>query len=229
MPALSEPDQRLRAWLEDVVGDVAVSDGVPGDGGDETSVTAYLLGLEPTTTVAGDPHRQAPMVVRLCYLVCAAAPEPRRAVELLDSVLEAALEAPGIDVDLSPVPAQTWIALGARPRPALTVRVSGQHTRAAHHASLVREPLQLDGTAVRSMAGRLLGPGDVALAGSEVTLSATGATTRTSPSGAFAFSTVPVGPGPVRLAVRAKGRAYRVDVDPLDGEPVVVRCDLLEG
>jgi hypothetical protein len=59
-------------------------------------------------------------------------------------------------------------------------------------------------------------------------VAATRASTRTSTSGTFRFPAVPTGPDPVRLAIRAKGRTFSVDVDPSDGEPVVVRCDLLE-
>lgn len=227
MPILTDADRRLRSWLAEVVGDVAVSGAMPGEDPAQPSVSAYLLGLEPTTRVAGDPHRSSPVVVRLRYLVCADAPEPERAVELLDAVLEAALDARGLDVDLTPLPASTWLALGTRPRPALTVRVSAEGARARESAPPVRQPLRLESTGVRSLAGRLLGPGDVALAGSEVTVAATGATRRTSPTGGFAFPAVPA--GPLHLAVRAKGRAFSVDVDPADGEPVVVRCDLLEG
>lgn len=229
MATLTGADKRLRSWIGPVAGDVPVSFGVPADGGEDASITAYLIGLEPTTKLGGDSHRPAPVVVRLRYLVCADAPDPRRALELLDSVLEAALDAAGLEVDLTPMPVETWLALGVRPRPAFTVRLSAQHAREAEKTPVVRVPLRLTGATIRSLTGRLLGPGDVALAGSEVTLAATGATSRTSPSGAFVFRTVPAGPGPIRLAVRAKGRAFTVEVDPAEAEPVVVRCDLSEG
>ena len=85
------------------------------------------------------------------------------------------------------------------------------------------------GSTIRSLTGRLVGPGDVPLVGAEVTLVATGAADRTSSGGTFTFPTVPAGPGPVRLSIRTKGRMFTADIDTDGGEPIVVRCDLLEG
>ncbi len=74
----------------------------------------------------------------------------------------------------------------------------------------------------------MLGNGDIPLAGVEVVVAGTGATTRTSTQGTFAFAAVPSSTSPIRLAVRAKGRTFTADVEPTGDEPVVVTCDLLE-
>jgi hypothetical protein len=165
------------------------------------------------------------------YVVTTRAGDERAALALLDRVLTAAFDAglpPDIDLDLTSVPVDAWLALGARPRAALTVRVTARHAPPVPGVSLVREPLRVVGADLRPLRGRVLGNGDQPLAGVEVVVPATRAATRTSPTGHFSFAAVPAGTGPVRLAVRAKGRTFTVDVEPTGDEPVVMYCDLLE-
>jgi hypothetical protein len=233
MAILTEADDLLRTWLGSVAGGVPVLAGVPADGATQPALTAYLLGLEPTASLSRAGQLPAPVVVRLRYLLCADAADAAGALALLDSVMTAALDLNELDghrveVDLDPVPAETWLALGARLRPSFTLRIDARHVRLPAEVPLVREPLTLTGGTVRSLSGRLLGPGDVPLMGAEVTVMATGTADRTSSAGAFSFGAVP-SQGSVRLAVRAKGRMFIADVDPDDGDPVVVRCDPLEG
>jgi hypothetical protein len=232
MSILAEADEQLRSWLTSIAGDVPVLADAPSDGSVEPALTAYLLTLEPTAALTRGGRQQSSVVVRLRYLVCATAADPVQALGLLDTVVNAALDltalgSHGVEVDLEPVPTETWIAFGARPRPSFTIRVEARHARQPQKRPMVREPLKLTGGTVRSLTGRLLGPDDVPLTGAEITVMATGAADRTSPVGTFSFGAVPGG-GSVRLAVRAKGRMFTADVDP-DDEPVVVRCNPLEG
>jgi hypothetical protein len=235
MGMLSEADDRLRDWLGHLADDVPVvaglpQDAAPGDGG-EPALAVHLLGLEPAHRLAGEAHRPAAVVARACYVVTASAGDERSALELLDRVLTAALDAglpPDIDLDLAPLPLEAWQALGARPRAALTVRVTARHAPPAPGVGLVREPLRVVTADVRRLRGRVLGNGDVPLSGVDVVVPATGAVTRTSSSGHFSFAAVPSGPDPIRLAVRAKGRTFTADFEPTGDEPVVMHCDLLE-
>ena len=233
MSLLTEADDRLRTWLGSIAGNVPVVAGPPTDDAGEPAITAHLLALEPTAPLTRGGYRPASTVVRLRYLVCASAADPTEALRLLDPVVTAALDLATIDghrveADLEPLPPETWSALGARMRPSLTLRVDAVHARVPERRPLVRQPLTLQGGVVRSLTGRLLGPDDVPLPGAEVSVMATGATDRTSNAGTFSFGAVPSG-GSVRLAVRAKGRMFIADVDPADGDPVVVRCNPLEG
>lgn len=235
MGMLSDADDRVRDWLGNLADDVPVvaglpQDAAPGDGG-EPALAVHLLGLEPAHRLAGEAHRPAPVVARACYLVTARAGDERAALELLDRVLTAALDAgppPDIDLDLAPLPLEAWQALGARPRAALTVRVTARHAPPVPEVGLVREPLRVVGAGLRPLRGRVLGNGDLPLPGVEVIVAGTGAATRTSASGHFSFAAVPAGPDPIRLAVRAKGRTFTADVEPTGDEPVVMHCDLLE-
>ena len=235
MGMLSDADDRVRDWLGNLADDVPVvaglpQDAAPGDGG-EPALAVHLLGLEPAHRLAGEAHRPAPVVARACYLVTARAGDERAALELLDRVLTAALDAgppPDIDLDLAPLPLEAWKALGARPRAALTVRVTARHAPPVPEIGLVREPLRVVGAGLRPLRGRVLGNGGLPLPGVEVIVAGTGATTRTSASGHFSFAAVPAGPDPIRLAVRAKGRTFTADVEPTGDEPVVMHCDLLE-
>jgi hypothetical protein len=205
----------------------------PSDEVSETALTAYLIALEPTAPLTRAGQRFAPVVVRLRYLICADSPDAGEVLRLLESVVTAALDLStldghGVEANLEPVPTETWLALGARPRPSFTLRVDARHVRTPEQTPFVREPLKLMTGTVRSLTGRLLGPDDVPLTGAEVTVMSTGAADRTSPGGTFTFGAVPTG-GPIRLVVRAKGRMFIADVDPGDGDPVVVRCNPLEG
>jgi len=235
MGVLTEADDKLRAWLQAAAGGAAIVAGPPPEappgGEEEATLCAYLLAVEPVPRVATDKYRPAPVVLHLRYLVTPQAASDRDALELVDRLLEATYDTAlpdDLEVDLAPAPTDVWQALGARPRPAITVRVTARFLPRPAEMELVREELHVVGAGLRSLTGRVIGPGDIPLAGAEVVVAATRTATRTSNSGTFSFSAVPTGPDPVRLAIRTKGRTFSVDVDPSDGEPVVVRCDLLE-
>lgn len=234
MGVLSEADEKFRAWLQAAAGGADVVAGPPRDDppdGGKATLCTYLLAIEPVRRVVTDKYHPAPVVLHLRYLVAPQGKDDRAALELVDRLLEATYDAAlpdDLDVDLAPAPTDVWQALGARPRPAVTVQLTARFLPKPAEVEYVREQLHVVGTGVRSLGGRVLGPGDIPLAGAEVVVAATRASTRTSTSGTFRFPAVPTGPDPVRLAIRAKGRTFSVDVDPSDGEPVVVRCDLLE-
>ena len=234
MGLLVDADAALRTWLRDVVPAAEVAPEPPEDPPASATVSVVLLDVEPTVPVARDPHQRATKVIRLRYLLCADAADAEDSLPLLDAVLAAALETtalPGghpMELDLrAPAPA-VWLALGRRARPCITVRIDVVHVREPDVVPYVREPLRVVGTTIRSLTGRLLDPTGSPIAGAIVSLTATGVGDRTSSSGEFTFSTVPAGAGPVQLGVRAKGRHFTVEVDPSDGEPIVVRCDPLE-
>jgi len=242
MGVLSDADGRLRAWLAAAAGDTTVASGLPEDddtdrgtgaqrGAGDTGLTTYLLAIEPARKMAPDPHRPAPVVLRLRYVVAAHGSSDAEALDLIDQLLAASVDAPlptDLEVDFAPVPIDVWQALGVRPRPAVNVLVTARYAPPVPEVPLVREPLKVVGGGLRLLRGRVVGNGDVPLAGAEVVVAATRATTRTSDQGAFEFSSVPDSLDPVRLAVRTKGRTFTADVRPDDGEPVVVHCDLLE-
>jgi hypothetical protein len=136
MTILTEADHRVRTWLGSVAGDAPVLAAAPSDEVTEPALTAYLLGVEPTAPLTRSTLGRAPVVIRLRYLVCASAGDPLGALQLLDTVVTAALDLATIDgqrveVDLEPVPTETWIALGARPRPSMTLKIDARHVRTA--------------------------------------------------------------------------------------------------
>jgi hypothetical protein len=246
MGLLTEADGEVRAWLERTTGSGPVDAGPPGSPGPPgeprppgepgsdaggAGLTAYLMALDPVAEVARDRHHPAPAVVRLRYLLAGRGDDHRAGLDLLDRVLAATLDDPPpaeLDVDVAPAAPELWPAFGAHPRPALTLSVTVRRVREPADAVLVRQPLRVVEAGVRGLRGRVVGPDDVPLAGVEVVVAATRATTRTSTTGAFSLAAVPAGPDPIRLAVRAKGRVFTVDIEPDGDEPVVIHCDLLE-
>lgn len=235
MGLLTDADAEIRAWLERAAGDAPVEIGPPGTSedtdGDGARLAMYLLALEPVPKVANDRHFPVPVVIRLRYLVAPSAPDHPSRLELLDRVLAAVHDDPPphhLDAEFTPAPTEVWSDFDARPRPALSLQVTARGVRAPVETGLVRQPLRVVEAGIRGLRGRVLGPEDIPLAGAEVAVAATGASTRTASNGSFLLPTVPDAPEPIRLSVRAKGRTFSVDVEPADVESLVIRCDLLE-
>jgi hypothetical protein len=150
-----------------------------------------------------------------------------RADNPLDRILVAAANAADRCLVLEPPSPQTWLAFGVRPRPALLFDVPLRIARPEPTAPLVRQPVQVRETPMRSLHGRVVGPGDIPLAGMRVEIASTGRATHTDSHGRFAFSGVPGGEQ-ARLRLRGRGRYLLAEVDARPAEPVVIHCDIEE-
>ena len=128
-------------------------------------------------------------------------------------------------LELSPLAAETWAALGVAPRPSFVLGALVRRERPEPEAPLVRMPLEVRYASITELRGTVLGPGDVALMGALVELPALQIRTRTDARGRFRFASVPRDPKELHLLVQAKGRQFQVVVeqDGADGEPVVIR------
>lgn len=124
---IDEVDQRLRAWVGRVLGEVPVSLGLPAHESVERGVGLYLLELGPAQQ--GQTMRRPRLRVSLCYLVTAGAGTPEEAHHLLGELIFAAMEEPAFEVDVAPVPVELWSALQVVPRPAFRLRVPLERER----------------------------------------------------------------------------------------------------
>ena len=152
----------LVAWLHDATG-TEVNVGPPRSIEDTAStITAWPLELRPDQEARGTGPRM-PMRLVLRSLVCASG-AGEAGVRLLDRALVAAAADAGRVVVLDPPTAQTWLAFGVAPRPALLFDTPLQIARTTPAAPLIRHPMQVQTMAMLAVHGRVLGPGDVPLA-----------------------------------------------------------------
>ncbi|HEY0093154.1 MAG TPA: carboxypeptidase-like regulatory domain-containing protein [Archangium sp.] len=226
---IDEVDQRLKTWVGRVLGDTPVSLAVPERESVERLVGLYLLELAP----APPPRtsRRPPLRLSLCYLVTAGGDSPERAHHLLGELVFAAMEEPGFEVDLSPVPVTLWTALGVPPRPAFRLRVPLERERPLPAIPRVRVPLITRTVPGTVLLGRVVGPGDIPIPDAQVELPSMGLNARTDAKGRFRIASVPADTPLGRLEVRAKGAvlAVRAEELPTEEGALLVRLPLKEG
>lgn len=208
----------LEAWLSDVVG-MPIKAGSTSD----TRLSLYLRELSPEQQIVSAGRRE-PIRFRIRFLLTTAEPAH---YDLLDKVLVAALAAGDPTVSIDPVPVELWRALGLHPGPALTIEVPARVIPAGPEAPLIRTPLHLEHVAIRPLEGRLLGPGDLPLAGMRVEVAGGHVTTHSDTEGRFRLAGVPAGQ---RIALRLSGRQRTLvaEVTPEQDEPVIIHCDFEE-
>ncbi|MGQ0616410.1 MAG: carboxypeptidase-like regulatory domain-containing protein [Acidimicrobiia bacterium] len=223
--ATGSAQRRLAEWARRAVGDgttvrigPAVPDGSPGG----PIVVLQPLGLAPEQEVRCTATR-APFRFRVRYLVTTDG-SVEEGPELFDLLLAAAVADGTMTVSVDPLAPEWWLALGARPRPAFVVDVGASIEQATEIAPRVRAPMAVQAVALRPLTGRLVGPGDVPMAGARVEVATTRAVTRTGPTGAFRFAAVPDTEGPTQLRIDARGLHLVADVDVGPDDDVVIRC-----
>jgi hypothetical protein len=220
-------DQRLSTWIKETVGVDAVSLAPPGAQEGDSSVSLYLLELADAP-----PPRStglSPLQLSLRYLVTTWAKEVTEAHRILGELALAAMEQTDFELELEPLPAETWTALGLVPQPAFILRVPLRRERPERPAPYVRERLVVRAGPSRSFTGRVLGPEEIPIADATVEVPSLGTRTRTDGQGRFVFANVPVDPPIRHLLVRAKGRLLNVTLgtEIAEGEPLVIRVDTL--
>jgi hypothetical protein len=226
---IEEVDQRLKAWVGEVLAETPVFLAAPERSVERQGVHLYLLELgaaPPARSV-----RRVPLQFSICYLITASADTPERAHQLLGALVFAALEHPDFEVELTPVPLELWTALGVVPQPAFRLRLPVRRERAEPNLRRVHFPLVTHTAPNEALLGHVVGPGDVPIPGALVELPALKLSTRTDARGSFRFPLVPPRESMGRLEVRAKGEVLHVGMEALTSEegPLVIRMPLKEG
>jgi hypothetical protein len=215
----------LVAWLRDAVGaPVRIGPPTAIESGDAV-VAAWPLELRGDQEARGTGER-LPMRLILRCLVCASGAVDD-ATRLLDRVLVASAAAVGRFVVFEPPPADTWLAFGVAPRPAVLFDIPLQIERTTPSVPMVRQPLQVQAMSLVALQGRLVGPGDIPLSDMRVELASTGHSTQTDSNGQFVLAGVPAGE-PARLRVRGRGRYLLAEVETPSTDPVVIHCTIEE-
>jgi hypothetical protein len=226
---------RLVSWLTQHAAGTAVHVGPPKDtDAGPVELTVWPLALLPEPGARSTVGRQRdPFRLQVRHLVTAGGPAGSSAAAL-DRVLVAAVETgeAALTVVLEPLPPHTWLALRALPRAALLIDVPAQIARPLPRVPVVRRPLRVQSTPLRPLHGRVVGPGDMPLAGIRVEVVATGTSTYTDATGSFDFAALPADQ-PTRLRLRGKDRPLLAELDaPITSgsvtDPVIIHCDLEE-
>lgn len=222
-------DRQLTHWVRATLGEVPVSLAAPLEPADGLGVSVYLLEVSKTP-VARAPRSRPPLQMTLRYLVTTWAATAEESHQMLGALAFAALADPTYEVEADPVPVALWAGFGIPPRPSFAVRVRVQREWLAEPPPIVREPVMLRGSPVVTIAGVIVGPGDVPLVGARVECPAIDRSTWSNATGRFQLAGVPAEPPP-RLLVTAKGQQQWVSPQRHTSTPegpLVVRFDVLE-
>jgi hypothetical protein len=212
---LSDSQEELMAWVRGV-SDAEVSFARPApEPGDGASVSLYLIemrGRSPLSPARVDRHQ-----LELGYLVTASSSEASAANQLLVDLCFAAMEQPGMEVDLEPVDNRLWQALGVPPQPSFRVTMPLRRRRPAPDIRPVLKPLGIEHAAIST------------LTEARVELPDVGRAAMTNRVGAFRLDGVPQGKRPVRVVVKARGREVTRDIGAREARsPVVITINPTE-
>jgi len=224
---IEQADLRLTDWVGAVVGARAqVALTAPADQHRGAGVSLFLMDLVSLPPMRG--QRRAPLQLALRYLVTAWAEDAAAEHRLLGELVAAAMQEEDFEVVLAPTSPQTWLALGAAPRPAFVLQVPVRQARPEPAPPRVRGPLVVQGVALAPLSGVVLGPGDVPVANARVEVPSADAVAETDPLGRFRFPALPVEPRQKQVRVRARGREIDVEIaQPEESSAVVIRFDQL--
>jgi hypothetical protein len=222
---IDQADRELQAWVQGLLPEVEVRLGFSSDFKGKKGVSLYLLALaEPLPAWVS---RQTAQSIALRYLVTTWAANEAEAHALLGKLAFAALEKREYELNLAELPATLWSAFSIAPRPAFTLWVPCFMELPAPTISLVRGPLVVRGTPIRSFHGIVVGPGEIPIMGASIELPTLQLRGHTDPQGRFFFSTIPAEPHVFQMVVKAKGHVQNVTVEQpaSDKDPFIVRFD----
>jgi hypothetical protein len=228
---ITEVDQRLLDWVDEVLGGPRASLAVPSANDAGGAVAVYLIEACQSPPARG--ARKPPLQLMLRYLICPQAREPKESHgHLWSLLLDASRRAERNEwtVETDPPPPSLWQSLGIPPRPAFVLRVPVRHEYEYRPAPPVTEPIVIEGSPLVALQGTVLGPRDVPVMNAIVDLPSLNQSTQTDSAGRFRFAAVPSGgQSPKCLVVRARGRRFEVAAAaPRDEQPLVIRIQLTE-
>jgi hypothetical protein len=226
---IEEIDQHLSNWITSVCSkDIEVSLRPPGTMGDKKVVGLYLKDILPSVPHHG--NRRLPLQVLLRYLITSWAESPQEAHQVLGKLLFAAMEHPGFEVELAPIPTEVWNAFGIIPVPAFMLCLPLRVERPEKTDQLIRLPIEISKSGLASMGGMVMGPGKIPLTNARVELSTHNLVVRTDVKGRFLFPAVPTQPSRKKLCITARGQKLfkEVEFTKVKQESWIIDFDVLE-
>jgi hypothetical protein len=211
--------QNLMDWVARAAGQPARL--APPAAQSDDGLSLWPLELRHQRQTRGATGLREPYRFGVRFLLTASGPQ---ALRLLDRVLAAAVTDAEPEISLEAGDPALWQAFGAAPRPALLIDVPAQIAYPQLVAPPVLQPLQVTLIPRLTLAGRVVGPGDVPLAAMRVEVVGTPIKTNTDAQGRFSMAGVPEAPE-VRLRLVGRGKILTTQVDPTDAD-LVIKCDL---
>jgi len=221
-------DQSVLDWIREVAPKTTVTLDPPSLDEQSSRVSVYLVELSSQGTSSAGNKRQ-PLHASLRYVVSACGGSQQDQHRLLGPILFEAMEHEDYKVVLAGEPPEFWRSLGVPPRPSFSLSAPCIVERPTPPTKYVKK-MVLRASAMRSLQGVVLGPGDMPLAGAYVDWPTLDRRTRTDSHGKFRFAGLPGELTGKPLRVRAKGRemSLTAGAQALSGEPWLIRFDLLE-
>ena len=218
-------DATLKDWVAQALGSVEITLDAPVDSRPGKGVSLHLMEMALSFPSSGYPTPELRLDLR--YLVTTWAETHEEAHRLLGQLVLVALTSSTVNVDLHPIPPETWLAFTARPRPAFILQVPVTLGKSEEVTKLVTQPLIVKDSPLVPLLGQVLGPHDMPVANARVEIPFLNLSTLTDLKGWFKFPAVPADPAPSRLRVVLKGWSLDVTVDPasLAHPPLVVHFD----
>lgn len=223
---IEEVDGRLADWARSVAGDHPVTHGAPDDSRARQAVSLFLLDLLPSPPGRGGVG-PPPLQFTARYLVTTSIHDEVDGHALLSRLVFSAMENAEMEVEFHGLPFESWIALGAQPRPYFLIRMPVRRHRKLPEAKPVLHPMVVEVGGMTSLRGNIVGPDSTPWPGARVELPSLQMATRTDVNGYFQFNAIPREPGKKRLRITAKRRVFEVEVaqPPAPREPVRVQLD----
>jgi hypothetical protein len=220
------PVIRAGAYLLDLLTSVEIRavQGIPNSS-EPSAVYVWPLALVPEPDLAMSVGRP-PLRLRVRFLLCPTGTADE-VMGQLDRVLSVLADT-GPEPSPEPVEPSTWDSIGVPPRAAVLVEIPVSVARPSPIVPRVMSELVLRPVPLRPLAGRVVAPGGLPLAGFRVEAVGTGVATDTDPSGGFAFAALPAG-DPIRLRLTGRGLRFHTEVAAGAEQPVVIECQIKEG
>ena len=164
---IDQLDHELASWVTSIIGDATTRFDMPSEQPEGRGVVLYLLSFSPTPPAStGKP---IPLQFTLRYLVTTWAESPPEAHRLLGNLVLAAMEKSEYELELEPLPAETWQAFRLPPQPAFVLRVLLREPRPEPTAKYVTKVV-IESRATVSVYGVIHGPEDIPIASARIEL-----------------------------------------------------------
>ena len=226
--------KEIKDWIGSVITGAEVVLGLPEGNAQSAQIGLYLMDLSRRNCAR--VGKLPPFKIDLRYLVTVRSPRPEEAHRLLGELIFAALqktekESPEFEVVIEPLPVEAWAVLGAAPQPSFFLQAPLRHERPEPKVPLVREPVVLQPSPMRTLSGVVYGPGGMPIMGARIELLSTGVAARTDDKGRFRFVGAPAN-AQLKLLVQAKGQQQEIDfsgaVAAKGDEPLEIRLHIPE-
>jgi hypothetical protein len=216
---IEHADNKIAGWLSSTLPKTPVRFAPPGAEPKEAGLRCYLYELAAAQPGRAADGQRAPLQIAVRYLVTATAADEAVAHQMVGEALTAALETADFEVNLS-IASTLWQSFALPPRPAFTISFIVRKDRPEPAVALVRHPVDLRTTPLRSVRGRLFGPNKIPLSHARVEIPSLHASAATDDAGRFVFSALPASALPKSVLVKARNREFIVTADLTSENPV---------